>query len=528
MRHDVVVVGSGVAGMTAALVAASTPGPARPRVALVTGGRLVSGSTRWAQGGLAASIGADDSPALHAADTVAAGRGLCDPDAVAVLTGEAAARVRDLVAWGVGFDRTADGDLALGREAAHSRHRILHGGGDATGQAISEALAARLGEAGVDLLEGWTVTRLLRDGGGACAGVEAVDGAGDSLRLAAPATVLATGGAGRLWARTTNPEGADGAALALAFDAGAELASMEFTQFHPTALALAGAPAFLLSEAMRGEGATVVDRAGRRFLFDADPRGELAPRDVVASAIWRQLVDSGEACVWLDATAVRGAESRFPTIARTLRERGIEVTVQPIPIAPAAHYSIGGVRTSLEGATAVPGLFACGEVASTGVHGANRLASNSLLEGVVFGHRAGRAALAFAAEAPAPRPLDDPPAAAPPATAAPDPATLRRRLQEAMDRGAGLVRDRASLEAAAGVAAEVADAATALPFPLSTTLRASARTASLVCRAALLREESRGSHQRSDRPAADETQAGVWVLHLDRGHHLDRNPRSTH
>jgi L-aspartate oxidase len=529
LRCDVVVAGSGVAGMTAALSAVSTRGPVRPRVVLVTAGGLVSGCTRWAQGGLAAALGPDDSPQLHLEDTLSAGRGLCDEAAVRVLVGEGPARVGDLAAWQVPFDRDRDGEIALGREAAHCRARIVHAGGDATGHAIARALAERLHAHGVEVFEGQLLVGLVVDGG-RCAGVDVVDAeSGVACRVLAPATVLATGGAGRLWLRTTNPQGAVGTGVALAYAAGAEIASMEFMQFHPTALALPDAPAFMVSEAVRGEGAHVVDGAGHRFLFAADPRGELAPRDVVAAAIWAELERSGAPSVFLDARHLPGVEARFPTVTATLRTHGLDLAADLVPIAPAAHYSIGGVRTDLDGATSLPGLYAAGEVASTGVHGANRLASNSLLEGVVFGVRAGRAAREAAAEAPRP--------ALPTASVAPvrsdpavarDAAELEQRLRIAMNQGAGLIRDRGGLEAAAAAVAAVAAEAGALPLSSTSTLGAAARTASLVCQAALLREESRGSHRRSDHPEAVTGQQGVWVLQANRRPELDSHAGTHH
>ena len=528
--YDVLVVGSGVAGLMAALTAADTARPASPRIALLTSEELESGCTPWAQGGIAASLGHDDDSGQHAADTIEAGRGLCDEGAVRILCSEGPRRVLDLAAWGVPFDRDERGKLRLGQEAAHSRPRIVHAGGDATGRAISEALSRRLRGTGVTVLEGHLVLSLLRDSAGACAGVVALERAtGEVRRVAAASTILATGGAGRLWQRTTNPAGATGAAVALAYAAGAEVESMEMTQFHPTALALPDAPAFLISEAVRGEGAHVVDGSGRRFLLDADPRGELAGRDAVAAAIWRTLEDGAQS-VYLDCRHLGPrVHQRFPTVSAALRERGLDLAVDLVPIAPAAHYSIGGVRTDLDGATAVVGLFAAGEAASTGVHGANRLASNSLLEGAVFGARAARAALRHAAEAPPPRHLEpvEPGAAASHGGAQPADRAgeLETLLRAAMWSGAGLLRDARGLDAAGQVAAEVGAEAATLPFPLSATLRAAARVASLTCETALLREESRGAHRRADIPQTDIHQTETWVLHLHRGPRRDCHAR---
>ena len=522
--YDVIVVGGGIAGMVAALTAARTTGPVGARVALVTEEKLGGGSTRSAQGGIAVALGDDDSPAQHMADTVAAGRGLCDPRAVQVLVEEGPSGLAQLAAWGVEFDADASG-WTLGQEAAHTRRRVVHSGGDATGLAMATALAVRVRAEGIEVWEDATVIRLLAAGSGGCAGAEVLASGTGPIELRAPATVLATGGAGRLWRRTSNPEGATGAGVALAYGLGAEVAAMEFTQFHPTALALPGAPAFLISETVRGEGATVLNAAGERFLLRADARGELAPRDTVATAIWHELRIDGSSHVDLDTAPVgpRAAE-RFPTIHRTLREYGLELGRDRIPVAPAAHYSIGGVRTDLDGATSVSGLFACGEVASTGVHGANRLASNSLLEGVVFGRRAGRAARALAAEAPAPAPASTS-LAVRDSRGRDQPAAVFAGLQDAMWLHAGLIRDEPGLRRLSDDLAALGERAARLPFPSSVALGAATRTASLICQAASLREESRGSHQRSDHPAADDEQLGTWVLQHERGHHLDRNRR---
>ncbi|SDO84418.1 L-aspartate oxidase [Microbacterium sp. ru370.1] len=437
----VVVVGSGIAGLTAALHAHE----AGCRVTVVTKGALVDTNTRWAQGGIAAVTDPDDTVASHAADTITAGAGLNDPDAVDVLVGEGPARIAELVARGVGFDRTADGDFSRGLEAAHAVARVLHAGGDATGAAIQAALGDAVRAAGIPVRE----HALLRDlviEDGRVTGIELADGE----RLTADAVVLATGGAGQLYAHTTNPLGATGDGIAAAIRAGAAVADLEFVQFHPTALA-AGAP-FLVSEAVRGEGAVLIDDAGRRFAFDAHPDGELAPRDVVARANARAMAAQDGHPVRLDATAL-GPERlarRFPTIDAAVRERGLDWAHVPIPVTPAAHYLMGGVVTDLDGRTTVPGLYAVGETARTGVHGANRLASNSLLEGAVFGARAGDAAA---------RDRDWPVAPAVPARPAPvavdtdAPAFSRSALQRLMWDDAGLVRDAAGLDRAAATLA---------------------------------------------------------------------------
>ena len=388
---DVIVVGSGIAGLTAALGATE----AGHAVTIVTKRTLGAGSTPLAQGGVAGVYGAGDSPASHAEDTILAGAGLCDPVAVDVLVREGGARIAELIARGVAFDRGADGRLLLGREAAHSHARIVHAGGDATGAAISHALIAAIRDSATRIREGSFLLEL-NVHGGAVRGIRVLDDGG-AVDLTADAVILATGGAGRLYAHTTNPEGATGDGIAAALRAGADVADLEFMQFHPTVLAEGSA--FLISEAVRGEGATLIDDDGRRFAFDAHPDGELAPRDVVSRAIARQVAAQGGR-VRLDATAL-GASTlarRFPTIDRVTRERGFDWARQPIPVTPAAHYLMGGIVTDLDGRTTVPGLFAVGEAARTGVHGANRLASNSLLEGAVFGARAA-AALGFPSDA---------------------------------------------------------------------------------------------------------------------------------
>jgi L-aspartate oxidase len=526
-----VVVGSGIAGLVAALAAAS-----RARVAVITKAALDEGCSRYAQGGIAAAVGPEDTPELHFADTVAAGRGLCDERAVRVLVEEAPRRVRELVEWGVGFD-TQDGVLMVGREAAHSRPRILHARGDATGLAIETALIAGLDRPrhAVDVYERHHATRLLLDSKGNCRGLECVDGdTGQTRSVAANAVVLASGGAGRLWRCTTNPEPATGDGIALAWEAGAAIAGMEFVQFHPTALAIEGAPRFLISEAVRGEGAVVVNAQGERFLFDSDDRGELAPRDVVAQSIWRELSRSGEPCVYLDCAPLRDrAALRFPTIHRTCLQFGIDITRDRIPIAPAAHYLIGGVRTDLDGATSVDGLYACGEVASSGVHGANRLASNSLLESVVFAHRAIDAALRRNAELPPPH-HDDVVAisgqnagsagSASTDTGEPDVARLTDRLRSVMWEHVGLVRDAAGLESAASAVDDIIHSCDGSGRLEATALRAAATTASLVVAAATARTESRGAHLRSDFPESEARWLGTWVMQKNRGAHLDRHP----
>ncbi len=379
-----IVVGSGIAGLTAVLHASE----AGHEVTLMTKGVLGDGCTPLAQGGVAGVYGPGDSPATHAADTLHAGAGLADAAAVNVLVADGAARIADLIALGVAFDRAPDGTMLLGREAAHSHARIVHAGGDATGAEISRALIARVRAASVEIVEHALLVDLLVEQG-TVRGVRMLQH--DALvDMEADAVMVATGGAGQLYAHTTNPIGATGDGIAAAMRAGAAVTDLEFVQFHPTVLA-AGA-AFLISEAVRGEGATLLDSDGRRFVFDDHPDGELAPRDVVSRAIARQAV-AQESPVLLDVTML-GAErlaERFPTIDRVTRQRGFDWSREPVPVTPAAHYLMGGIATDLDGRTSLPGLFAIGEVAHTGVHGANRLASNSLLEGAVFAARAAAA-----------------------------------------------------------------------------------------------------------------------------------------
>ncbi|SFI72642.1 L-aspartate oxidase [Caulobacter sp. UNC279MFTsu5.1] len=473
-----VIVGAGLAGLTAALAAA-------PRKALVLSPTpLATGcSSAWAQGGMAAALSDEDAPALHAADTIAAGAGLCDPAAVELLTTEGPAAVRALAMLGAPFDRQADGGFVLSLEAAHAKARVARVGGDGAGAAIMAAVIAAVRAAPtVEIRENARARRLLQDATGRVVGVLAeIDGA--LVEIVAPAVILATGGVGGLYAVTTTPAQVRGEGVGLAALAGAEIADPEFVQFHPTAIDIGRDPAPLATEALRGEGAILRNKDGRAFMADYHPAKELAPRDVVARAIHAERAAGRGA--FLDATTAVGAHfpHEFPAVFAACMGAGVDPRVQPIPVTPAVHYHMGGAATDLDGRTSLPGLLAAGECASTGVHGANRLASNSLLEAAVFGARAGRAArdLAIGGESPL---------SAAPTPDLPDAAL--QALRQAMSRDAGVIRD------AEGLARLVAvlDALEAA-HGLAPTLVA----AQLIARAALARQESRGGHFRADFPA---------------------------
>ncbi|WP_347059911.1 L-aspartate oxidase [Blastococcus sp. HT6-30] len=500
---DVVVVGSGAAGLMTALALAG----AGRRVAVVTKGALGDGSTRWAQGGLAAVLGADDDAALHLQDTLAAGAGLCDPDAVAALVAEAPDTVRLLQDLGARLDLDPRGRPALTREGGHSRNRIVHAGGDASGAEVTRTLVQALGDAGVEVHEHTLALDALRSDDGAVVGLRvarvAADGAlTDAGDLRAHAVVLATGGYGQAYAAATSPAGATGDGLALALRAGAEVADVELVQFHPTVLWQgpgAAGQQVLISEAVRGEGAVLVDGAGRRLMPRAHPLADLAPRDVVSATIAAHLAATGEECVFLDATGL-GAdflEHRFPGIVRSCRNAGFDMTTAPVPVTPGAHYTCGGVLADLDGRTGVPGLHAVGEVACTGVHGANRLASNSITEGLVAARRC--AALLDAGLPPGAPP--EPAAGGPFAAGAVDP-SARPAIGAATSRHAGVLRTAAGLTELIGTLA----GAPRLPADRSLDLAAVEATAvhtvaTLLATAALARPESRGCHRRADAPA---------------------------
>ncbi|TWG22970.1 L-aspartate oxidase [Micromonospora palomenae] len=520
---DVIVVGSGVAGLTAALHLRE----AGLHVTVVTKVNIDEGSTRWAQGGIAAVLDPTDTPGAHAHDTEIAGVGLCDPAAVRVLVEEGPTRLRELMRIGAEFDRNPDGSLMLTREGGHRADRIVHAGGDATGAEVQRALhAAVRRDPWIRLVEHALVLDLLRapgdgpDGLGPACGITlhvlgegSEDGVG---ALLARAVVLATGGMGQVFAATTNPAVSTGDGVALAMRAGAAVTDVEFVQFHPTALivpqaarvpgaGLAQQP--LVSEALRGEGAHLVDGDGKRFMVGQHELAELAPRDVVAKGIHRVLLATGADHVWLDARHLGGdfLAGRFPTIVASCLAIGVDPATDLIPVAPAAHYASGGVRTDLHGRTSIPGLYACGEVACTGVHGANRLASNSLLEGLVFSRRIAEDIAAGLPEQ-----------ARPAETGAwvggegwVVPAEGTSALQRAMTRGAGVLRSAATLT---GTAAVLGELGLGRGTPRTADWEATnlLTVASTLVAAAYARQETRGCHWREDFPAADER----WRGHL--------------
>jgi L-aspartate oxidase len=516
LSPDFVVIGSGIAGLRAAIALAPIG-----RVLILTKAEPTESNTGYAQGGIAVALGDDDSPALHAADTVKAGDGLCDEDAVRVLVEQGPPYVSELVEWGTRFDRDADGRLSRGREAAHTVRRVLHAG-DTTGREIARVLWNRVSALPtVETANHALVTELLVEDG-RVVGVRFFDQLGFPRDARARATLLATGGAGHVFKETTNPPVATGDGVALAFHAGARVADLEFVQFHPTALNVRGAPRFLISEALRGDGARLINGRGHAFMTRYHPDGDLAPRDVVARSIVREMEQTG-GLVFLSLSHLDRdyVVHRFPTIADMCRQISLDLAVDPIPVGPAAHYIMGGVQTDQWGRTSIPGLFAAGEVACTGVHGANRLASNSLLEGLVFGARsalamqqpasalvAGEQWLTAAGDAAAPssrqlRTTDYPP-------------LTTSQVRDLMWKFVGLfrsgdgMRDAVAKLDAAWVAhrralddARADDADAWKQFNLVTVAR-------LIAHAALRRRESRGAHYREDFPKRDDVN---WRVH---------------
>ena len=509
---DVLVLGSGVAGLSAAVRAAAEPGV---RVGVLTKAELSQAATRWAQGGVAAVLGGDeDSTDLHLADTLAAGAGLCDREAVGVLVDEGPARVNELIGLGAVFDRDPEGGLALAREGGHSMARIVHAGGAATGAEIERALVEAVRATAAALMEGWFACDLLL-ADGRCRGVVAVDGEGGRREVRASHVLLATGGAGQLFSVTTNPAQSTGDGVAMALRAGVAVADVEVLPVHPPALHHPAMPRPLRSEALRGHGALLRDADGERFV------DELSPRDVVSRAMTARMIAAGVDHLWLDATGLESFTARFPTIARSLAAVGLDPAKDWLPIAPAAHYLSGGVVTDLDGASSLPGLWAAGEAACTGVHGANRLASNSLLEGMVFGPRVVEA---IAAGVDGPRStgamravlggegdiggqrlaLELPAPPVPPDVS--DVVKIRDQLQRRMTHGAGVLRSAESLAETAEKLAPLVTVGGDAGDGAHIELGNLATVAWALLRSAAARTESRGAHTRSDFPDTDARQ----------------------
>ena len=522
LETDFIVVGSGIAGLRAAVELARSGA----RVTVLTKDRTSESNTEYAQGGIAVALSEEDEVALHEEDTLKAGAGLCDAEAVRVMVEDGPRFIQELIDWGTEFDREA-GHLVFTQEAAHSRRRILHAHGDSTGREIVRSLIARarrereiafVAHAGVESL-------IVLDG--KCSGVRYLDPLVRAPReLWARAVVLASGGAGQVFLHTTNPEVATGDGMAMAYAAGAELADMEFVQFHPTALNLPEAPRFLLSEAMRGEGGVLRNARGERFMSRYHERAELAPRDVVSRSIVAEMERTGSRTVYLDMTALAPAfaRHRFPNIYETCLHYGLDITTDLLPVSPAAHYSMGGIRTDLEGRTTLEGLYAAGEVACTGVHGANRLASNSLLEGLVFGARAGHAA-AFdyasrSVRVPATRVTvaDEREAAQGGQGLGEVALAVRKRVKRLMWERVGILRSRQSISRALWEFEQISHA------PLRPSSRNFLTVATLIARAALWRTESRGAHYRTDFPERDDAH---WRVHsiIRQGAEIDASER---
>ncbi|MCL1885384.1 MAG: L-aspartate oxidase [Dehalococcoidia bacterium] len=505
--YDYVIVGSGIAGLYSALLARE-----HGSVLLVTKGSIEDCNTRLAQGGIAAAISVNDSPTLHYEDTIAASAGLCREEAVRILTQEAQARIADLVRFGVPFD-TINGEIALTREAAHSMPRILHAGGDATGAQIETTLSRQIRQAQIPLLEYCLATRILLEEGAVC-GLETLETqSGVIQQFGCRFLILATGGAGQMFKLTTNPQVATGDGIALAYRAGADIVDMEFFQFHPTAFHMPGAETFLISEAMRGEGGILRNASGEAFMSSYTPQAELAPRDIVARSIVCEMQRCGTDHVYLDVTHLLSqvVATRFPQIYRYCLEHKLDILKEMIPVSPAAHYMIGGIRVNACGETSIPGLFAAGETACTGVHGANRLASNSLLEVLVFGKRIIQRSLKSSSSDLA-FDWNDGLHAAMPHRSSATAAELPRLsdLQQLLWDNVGIVRNADGLMHAATILAGWQECLGKPQKQLSWELLNLVTAGRLMTEAAIMRLESRGAHYRSDYPKTEP----AWHRHI--------------
>ena len=508
ITSDVIIVGSGIAGLTTALQIRAYG----YSVLLVTKARVDEGSTKWAQGGIAAALGPGDSPAEHEIDTLKAGAGLCDRKAVHALVTEGPEAVARLIARGAVFDRGAGGEIALTREGGHLKNRILHAGGDATGAEISRALLAAVTEdPGIEVIEHALVLDALKSESGRVCGVTlhvigegTRDGVGRAL---GKAVILGTGGLGQVFAQTTNPSVSTGDGVALALRAGAEVADVEFIQFHPTVLFLgekSSGQQPLISEAVRGEGAILLNDAKEQFMKGLHPLADLAPRDVVAKAIMSQMLKNNAQHVWLDVSKVPNFSERFPNIYQSCVDHGINPEKDLIPVAPAAHYASGGVRVNLSGRSTVPGLYACGETACTGVHGANRLASNSLLEGLVFAARIAddihQTLRKFTREEPVMMSSSE-------MLISPE---ARSEIAHAMSAGAGVIRTRGSLENTSEALERIGELRSDKPCVEAWETTNLHTLATVIVSSALIREETRGSHWREDFPYESE----AWMKRI--------------
>ena len=495
-EYDYIIIGSGIAGLNTALLARE-----HGSVLIITKGKIDDCNTRYAQGGIAAAVGPGDSPTLHMRDTLSAGAGLCDSEAVEVLTAEGPQRVANLIHWGVRFD-TNEGQVSLGREGAHSMPRILHAGGDATGRYIELTLADLVAESNITVLEYTLATQLMLQDG-EVKSVETLNSTtGQRESFTGRFVVIATGGAGQLYRYTTNPEVATGDGVALAYLAGAEVMDLEFYQFHPTALWLAGAPTFLLSEAMRGEGAILRDNQGKPFMAEYHPMADLAPRDVVSRAIAAEMdkADGGTVSLDISHLAPSTVQSRFPTIYKFCLEYGLDITKDPVPVAPAAHYMMGGIKIDTWGRTSLPNLYACGEAACSAVHGANRLASNSLLDTLVFAQRLVASSLGQAPERPSEPDQHNLYAGlkSREMVCASMPELSREALQDLMWRNVGINRRGSRLLLTARILNVWERGMPESDDRESYELRNMVVLGRLMVEAALLRQESRGSHFRED------------------------------